>query len=237
MTLSYRSARLIVLVAWSGLFCWLWVTGEVARYLGPRTSWVVPFGALALAAAAILYGAWSDAGPDSRRRLSVGEAAGTAAMLAPVLVVLVMAHAALGSLAASRKLASRGIEPSRLEAVLSSHAAEVSFLELRTAEEHPDYAADNAIRAGRQVMLTGFVLRPAAVHGAPFRLGRFYITCCVADSIPIDTQIDPPAGLPRYSKDTWLNVAGALVRRGKRFSVRAARVTRIRQPEHPYLTF
>jgi uncharacterized repeat protein (TIGR03943 family) len=237
VTLSFRSARLLVLAAWSGVFAWLWLTGEVARYLGPRTSWVVPFGAVALGLATAVYGSYSERGPDARRSLTGGEVAGTMAMLAPVVVVFVMAHAALGSLAASRKLASRGIDPGRLEAVLASRATEVSFLELRTAEGHPEYATRNAIEPGRQVRLSGFVMRPASAAGGGFRLGRFYMTCCVADSIPIDTEIVPPARQPRYAKDAWLRVDGLLVRRGRRFAVRAGRITPIARPANPYLTF
>jgi uncharacterized repeat protein (TIGR03943 family) len=236
MTLSFRSARLVVLAVWSLAFVWLWSTGEVARYLGPRTSWVVPFGAIALGLATVAYGSYSERGPDARRPLSRGETAGTVAMLAPVVVVFVMAHAALGSLAASRKLASRGIDPGRLEAVLSARASEVSFLELRTAEGHRDYAARNSIQPGRQVSLTGFVMRPASPSGGGFRLARFYITCCVADSIPIDAEILPPGRAP-YRKDDWLRVDGLLVRHGRRLAVRAGRITPIAQPANPYLTF
>jgi uncharacterized repeat protein (TIGR03943 family) len=158
-------------------------------------------------------------------------------MLAPVIVVFVMAHAALGSLAASRKLASRGIDPGRLEAVLSARASDVSFLELRTAEEHSKYATKNAIKPGRQVRLTGFVMRPASAPGGDFRLGRFYITCCVADSVPIDAEVVPPARGPRYAKDAWLRVEGLLVRHGRGLAVRAGRITRIAAPADPYLTF
>jgi uncharacterized repeat protein (TIGR03943 family) len=237
VTLSYRAARLVVLAAWSALLGWLWLSGEVARYLGPRTEWVVAFGALALTLVTVLYALWSDGGPDAARPLGAGETAGTLAMLAPVLLVVVMAHASLGALAASRKLASRGIDASRLEAVLSARASTVSFLELRTAERHPDYAAQNGIRPGRDVTLEGFVMRASARPNDPFRLGRFYITCCVADSIPIDEAVVPAAGSHLYPKDTWLRVSGPLVRQGARFALRAARVTRIAEPKDPYLSF
>jgi uncharacterized repeat protein (TIGR03943 family) len=237
VTLSYRTARLVVLVAWSALLGWLHLSGEVARYLGPRTSWVVAFGAVALTVVTVLYALWSDGGPDATRPLGAGELAGTLAMLAPVLLAVVMAHASLGALAASRKLASRGIDASRLEAVLSSHASSISFLELRTAERHRDYAAQNGIRPGRQLTLEGFVMRASRRPGADFRLGRFYITCCVADSIPIDEDIVPAARSRAYPKDTWLRVSGPLVRRRGGLALHAARVTRVTEPKDPYLSF
>ena len=41
MTLDTRSLRLLVLWGWTLFLLWLWLTGEVLRYLGPRTQWVV----------------------------------------------------------------------------------------------------------------------------------------------------------------------------------------------------
>ena len=99
MSLSVRNARLVVLAAWSVCLIWLWASGEVMRYLGPRTAWVVSFGAVALSAATILYARAGAGTPDARRPLTIGEAAGLAALLVPVLIAFLMAHAALGSLA------------------------------------------------------------------------------------------------------------------------------------------
>jgi uncharacterized membrane protein len=48
MRLDLRSIRALALVAWAGVFTWLWVSGESVRYLGPRTQWVVPVGAIGL---------------------------------------------------------------------------------------------------------------------------------------------------------------------------------------------
>ena len=41
-------ARMVVLALWSAFFAWLLVSGEVYRYIGPRTRWVVVFGAVML---------------------------------------------------------------------------------------------------------------------------------------------------------------------------------------------
>ena len=46
MRLDLRSIRALALVAWASVFAWLWITGESVRYLGPRTQWVVPVGAI-----------------------------------------------------------------------------------------------------------------------------------------------------------------------------------------------
>jgi len=56
MTIHPRVARTIVLLAWAGFLGGIWFTGETARYLGPWTWWVVPFGAATLAAATLASG-------------------------------------------------------------------------------------------------------------------------------------------------------------------------------------
>ena len=50
MRLGTGAARTLVLAAWAALFAVLWAADEGQRYLGPRTQWVIPFGALALGA-------------------------------------------------------------------------------------------------------------------------------------------------------------------------------------------
>jgi uncharacterized repeat protein (TIGR03943 family) len=198
---------------------------------------VVSFGAIALSAATILYARAGAGAPDARRPLAAGEAAGLAALLAPVLIAFLMAHAALGSLAASRKLGSRGIDVAKLASRLSAHPSHTGFLELKMAARDERWAAGAGIAPGRSVDLTGFVLHPATRNGGSFELARFYITCCVADSLPIGATIVPAVPLRAYPKDTWLEVTGAVARRGDSFVVDAVRVRRVNQPRNPYLNF
>jgi uncharacterized membrane protein YcgQ (UPF0703/DUF1980 family) len=49
-----------------------------------------------------------------------------------------------------------------------------------------------------------------------FELARFYITCCVADSVPIGVRIALADPQPQSDqRDDWLDVSSELVRRGK----------------------
>jgi hypothetical protein len=127
MRLDVRSVRALVLVAWAALFTWLWVSGESVRYLGPRTQWVIPVGAIGLALAGAGY-LLSTSHRDGRR-----EGLGLAALLAPVLAALVLANAQLGALAASNKLSSRGIDSAALARLASRDAKQVGFLQLNAA--------------------------------------------------------------------------------------------------------
>jgi putative membrane protein len=236
VTLDRRNVRTIVLLTWSGFLAWLWLTHETARYLGPRTQWVVPFGALALGVAALVY-VRAQGAPEQRLRPGASEVAGYAVLLLPVVMGLLLAHTQLGAMAASKKLASRGIDPSQLADLASGESSELSFLQVKVAEHNSKFANENAIHPGRGVRLMGFVAgRPAATGS--FELARFYITCCVADSVPIGVTIERGAFRGRPPKrDDWLAVTGELVRRGHSLEVRATRITPVRPPRDPYLTF
>jgi uncharacterized repeat protein (TIGR03943 family) len=96
-----RFARAVALLAWAAFFDWLWLSGEWTRYVGPRTSWVVPFGAIALTVAAVGYLA-TVRSPTSAR-LGVRELAALAVLVAPILLVSVVPSPSLGSYAVERK--------------------------------------------------------------------------------------------------------------------------------------
>ncbi|MDX6632282.1 MAG: hypothetical protein QOG26_287 [Solirubrobacterales bacterium] len=234
MRLDPRSTRLAVLAAWSICFGWLWATGEVVRYLGPRTEWVVPVGAVSLAAAAFAY----SRGRTARTgRVARGEAVGLIGLLVPVALVAMLAHAQLGSLAASNKLSSRGIDVAALARFASKDASAVSFLQLKGAEKDSRLAGELDIAPGRSVELLGFVSQAPGSSGS-LVLSRFYITCCVADAIPLGVTIEPlTAKLAGYRKDQWLDVTGVLAKPGGHYVVRAERVRAVKAPSNPYLSF
>lgn len=237
MTLSSRSGRLVVLTAWSLFFAWLAISGQVLRYLGPRTAWVVTFGAIALGGATLAYGYLSGRPGQRQRPLTLREAGGLAAVLAPVLVAMLLANASLGALAASRKLSSRGIDLASLAVSLSKDARYVSFLQLRAASDHPDVATQLEIHAGRQVNLLGFVSKAGVSPSAPFVVSRFYITCCIADAVPIGVTVYPAIAKGGYPKDTWLSISGAVAKRGSAYVVEAESIKAVPQPKQPYLAF
>ena len=130
MTLDARNLRILVLVCWAGFFAWLWITGETLRYLGPRTQWLVPFGALALGVAALAY---AKSTASARNRPSAGETLGLAALLVPIVLGMLLVNTQLGALAASKKLTARGIDPSALAELASRDVTQLSFLEVNVA--------------------------------------------------------------------------------------------------------
>ena len=237
MTLDGRALRLLVMAAWSLFLFWLWTSDEVLRYLGPRTEWVVPVGAFALSAATVAYGRKGRA-EVAPTRPPLREVVGAGALLLPIAVAGILSGASLGSLAASQKLTARGVDVGALARLESGRSKEVTFLDLNAAVRDEEIAKDKDIHPGRSVTLTGFVSHEATGADGHFELSRFYITCCVADAIPIGVTVVPGSGVKaRPRRDEWLVVTGAVVREGDEFGVRALKIKPATQPEHPYLGF
>jgi uncharacterized repeat protein (TIGR03943 family) len=238
VTLSARTARLVALVGWTATFFWLWLGGQVPRYLGSRTAWIVPVGAFALAVASAAYAQSTADAPVARQRLALREALGVAILLAPALVSLVFAHATLGSLAASNKLSARGVDLSTLASTLSKDSRKADLLTIRVADRDPEAAAVRGLVPGRPVTLTGFALGSGSADSAkPLRLARFYITCCIADAVAFDVPVYPVRRPFTYHGDHWLQVEGVLARRRRHLVVDALNVRPVREPAMPYLPF
>jgi putative membrane protein len=222
-----------VLLAWTAFFSWLYLSGQMTRYLGPRTYWVVPFGAIGLGLAALAH--LATLRTDKPRRLSWGEVGGYVVLLLPMLVVLAVPKPDLGALAASRKAQAGGLaggvaQPQPVAGV------DLRFLEISYSEESEEYA--NAVGAtdGKRVSLTGFVSDGEGDPEGTFALSRFYVSCCAADAIPYSVSIDASdAATSSYDRDTWLHVEGALERRGEDLVVVAESIDEVEEPKDPYL--
>lgn len=231
-----RAMRGGVLAAWAGFFAWLWISGEISRYLGPRTYWVVPFGAFLLGAAALMH-AFTLRVPAPRPRPSTTEVVGALMMVIPLIAVLIVPSADLGSLAASRKSTAASFEG--IGGPVAAEAEPIenpTFRDIAYAEQSQRYAAAIGLEPGRRVELVGFVDDEPGGPEGTFELTRFYVSCCAADAIPYSTAIDPrglgPAELPT---DAWVKASGELERRDERLVVVADRLERVSEPEEPYL--
>jgi uncharacterized repeat protein (TIGR03943 family) len=235
VTVDARRARAAVLAIWAVAFGVLWVTDSSDRYLGPRTQWVVPFGALALGVAALAYGA-AMRGSAGGMPLSRREAGGLAIFLAPVLAVLLFPHAELGSFAASRK-ASGSVFLSAKPPVPRS-PGDVTFLDLRIAEGDPEFALEAGIRNGIRVQLVGLVTSRDADQSR-FELSRFYISCCIADAVAVGVPVEAKGKTAARGirPDDWLSVTGILAQRGKHFVLKADAIRSVAKPAHPYRSF
>jgi uncharacterized repeat protein (TIGR03943 family) len=207
-----------VLFAWAGFYAYLWIGGDMARYLGPRTQWVTIFGGLTLAATGIAYLAISRS---SRPAMDPRELRALALIVAPVVVAAALPGAQLGALAASQK--GVGAAASSL-ALVPEPAGEVSFREIHFASSSPRYAASAGIGPGTPAELTGFVTSAPPASSWDLELTRFYVSCCAADAIPYSVAVvDAGPRRSRYPEDTWLRAGGDLELRADRL-VLVARV-------------
>jgi putative membrane protein len=228
---SRRLLRAVVLTLWAGFFVWLRLTGELTRYLGPRTYWVVTFGGAVLAAGALVHFATvRTARPSTPVRL--GEGLGMLLLILPVLAVVMVPGADLGALAASRRNAATGI--ASVSAIIPEPDAEreVQFLDVHYANQSDSYAAAMGIAEGLEIQLTGFVTHPADLEAGNFALTRFYVSCCAADAIPYSVMV---GGESDYPDDTWLKISGSLTQANGRFVLAPADVERVEKPKDPYL--
>ena len=238
MTIDSRNVRALVLIAWSAFLLWLWGSGEVARYLGPRTQWVVPVGAVALVLITGAYLRENRRRPQWAGRIRLGEALGLGALLLPVVAGALFANAQLGALAASKKLSQRGIDLSALADLAAGDASHPDFVQIDVAGHNAGFAKRTGLTAGRTVRLVGFVASSPRGQRGRFQLARFYITCCVADAVPIGVPVDPAtARRIRYRKDDWLDVTASLAHRGNAYVLQARKISRTNAPHDPYLSF
>jgi len=130
----------------------------------------------------------------------------------PALAAAVLANAQLGALAASNKLSSRGIDSAALARLASRDAKQIGFLQLNAAGRDGGLTRELGLGDGRSVELTGFV----SDTGPVFTLSRFYITCCVADAVPIGVHVSAGRRGAKLAKDDWFDLTGVLARGASR---------------------
>ncbi len=225
-----RLGRAVVLAAWAAFFAWLWASGEMSRYLGPRTYWVVVFGTFALGVASAAH-FLTLRGNGSPRPFS-RELPALLMLLLPLIAVVAVPEANLGSLAASRK--SPAAPSASIVAPDPGSASRIDLRDLHYASSSEDYAARAGVFEGARVSVIGFVTTSPDT-GSGYGLTRFYVSCCAADAMPYTAVVRSVSGEPRPPEDSWLRVDGVVERSGERYVVAPGRVRGVPEPRDPYL--
>lgn len=223
-----RVAVGVALAAWAGVFWFLLVTSRWTLYLSSRIFWVIPVGAVILTAAAL--GRLLTARTERPEPLVARDTWGLALILIPVLAVLVLPPAALGSYAASRRSVSAGFVGSAGD----PSSGEVTLVDVAGAMWSQDAADALTERAGSQVSFVGFVVRNEGSPADEFVLTRFLVSCCVADALSVQVRVvgAPPGA---FEEDEWVRVRGTLYPLPEEVVVDAASVEPVPRPAHPYL--
>ena len=230
-----RLMRAFVLGAWTLFFAYLRISGAMTRYLGPRTYWVVTFGAVALGGAALAHVVTLRA-PGRQGRPTLGELSGVAVLLVPIAAVLMIPSAELGALAASKKVSSAGVgQVGAFVPQAPSSGAVISFAEIHYADRSADYAAQAGIVEGTPVRLVGFVTHDPNAPEGGFALTRFYVSCCAADALPFTVRIMPPAGFVDPQENDWVEVNGRIARDENGLFLDGEDAAEVPEPAVPYL--
>jgi uncharacterized repeat protein (TIGR03943 family) len=226
-----RLAGAAVLGAWAVLFWFLLLSGRDALYLSTRTSWVVPIGAVLLTAASL--GRLASARVTFPAPMTAREAWVLGLMVVPVVLVLALPPATLGSFSAGKRtgFANAGIATS----VGDVGTGRLSLIDVAAAQTTKEGETALAKRAGETVDLVGFVIRYPDTPAGEFMLTRYIVTCCVADATVAQVRVvNVPPGA--FAANQWVDVRGAIYPLGREVIVNATSVDTVPRPEHPYLT-
>ena len=191
-------AQASILLAFGTTMVQLARSNGLVRYVNPTSRpWVLAAGAVMVVMGGLLL--------TSRPKDEAGFTYSPVAwvLLAPLVVVVLLAPPALGSFTA---LHSRpvDIKPSEADYPALGHSPPGGAIELTLL----DFASRGTTHAGhslagRQVRVTGFSLGPSADG---LVLGRLVITCCAADAAPV--AIDVQTSQPVPERDVWVTVIG-----------------------------
>jgi uncharacterized repeat protein (TIGR03943 family) len=226
-----RVASGLMLTAWAGMFWFLILSGRELLYVSTRTQWVVPTGALVLTGAAL--GRLLSARTSHPEPLGRKEAWILGLMIVPVITVLVLPPASLGTYAVSRR-------SSFLRAGISTNPADLasgSLTLIDIASTPTTELGVNALaqRAGEEVSFVGIVTRYPDTPADEFVLTRFVVTCCVADATIAQVRVvDVTPG--QFADGDWVQVDGTFYPLGSDVVVAASSVKDVPQPRNPYLT-
>jgi uncharacterized repeat protein (TIGR03943 family) len=226
-----RVAGSLVLVAWAGLFWFLWITGRDAYYLSQRTMWVVPVAAVLLTAAAagrLVTARTTLDEPISRKELAV-----MAAMVVPVLLVVSLPPATLGTFSAGKRAGFSGVGVTTTASDIAS--GDLTLVDVAAAQTTPEGEKALAKRAGDSVDFIGFVTRYDDTPADEFLLTRYVVTCCVADATVAQVRVvnvTPGA----FADNDWVDVNGTIYPLGREVIVNASAVDGVPRPARPYLT-
>jgi uncharacterized repeat protein (TIGR03943 family) len=229
MTLDWtRLLRGLGVAAWAGFFDYLWISGHANAYVGPRTTWVVTFGALTLTVVAAVYlaGVRSTQPAQTPRAAEVGR---LGIVIAPIVLAAMAPAVGLGAQAVGQKRAAEG---KAAIARLKAPRGDIRLYELAAARTNPKWATDNGIVKGLEVRFDGFIFEPA--KNGTVVLSRFLATCCAADAVPYSITVTSDVDVP-FKRNQWVKVSGVVQTGGKRkLYVAAHSIDAIDRPLNPY---
>jgi uncharacterized repeat protein (TIGR03943 family) len=226
-----RVAGALVLGAWAVLFWFLLLTGRDALYLSTRTSWVVPVAAVLLSIASL--GRLATARERSPEPVPRREAWILGLMVVPVVLIMVLPPATLGSFSAGKRSSFVGAGLTATTGDIGS--GELTLVDVAAGQTSKEGEQALAKRAGETVDFVGFVIRYADTPADELMLTRYVVTCCVADATIAEVRVvNVPPG--KFQENDWVEVTGQIYPLGREVIVNASQVVSVPRPDRPYLT-
>jgi uncharacterized repeat protein (TIGR03943 family) len=154
-------------------------------------------------------------------------------MVVPVVMILALPPATLGSFSASRRpgFSSAGFGGPHAD----PGSGPLTLVDVAAAQYSDAGKQALARRAGEQVDFIGIVTRFADTPADEFLLTRYIVTCCVADATTAQVRVvNVPPGA--FQANDWVEVKGPIYPLGKQVIVNATSVEAVTSPARPYLT-
>lgn len=226
-----RVATGVMLASWAATFWFLLISGRDLLYVSTRTQWVVPTGAIILTGAAL--GRLLSARTRTPESVGRKEAWIIGFMMIPVVTVMVLPPASLGTYAASRR--SSFLQAGVVANPEDLASGELTLVDLASTPTTELGAAALAQRAGDEVSFIGIVNRHGDTSADEFILTRFIVTCCIADATVAAVRVvDVTPG--KFADGQWVQVDGTFYPVGSDMIVAADSVKEVPQPHNPYMT-
>lgn len=242
---TQRIFQITILLVLAGFLALKWVSGNLSFYINLR------FSALTLLAIAglsmmALAGIWGI----MKQRGHAGDAASAAepgGVLSTTTIVILSVPLLLGLLVPERPLSTQALDARgmTLFAPASLNASSDGIVEVAPADRTVldwvkifNYEPDVTAYLQQPANVTGFVYHDPRLGDGRFMVGRFAVTCCVADAFAIGMAVDWPdsAGLV---ENTWVNVKGpvdVITVEGRQVPlILAEKVEAVATPKEPYL--
>ncbi|MDF2873980.1 MAG: hypothetical protein K0R22_663 [Sporomusa sp.] len=212
--------KTMILTGFFLLLAWLAQTGELALFINPRFKPLTELSAYLLLAMSVVQATQIVHKPSVHSHTSCCGHSHNGSLLPFILTLLVAFLLPNNSLDAS-VAANKGLNfrlsgdteaaltniPRPLAETLAKaqliQVTDINFTEVMfEVNSFPnDYA-------GKEIELTGFVLKDASMLPAHFALARYVIVCCSADASPYGLVCNYP--VTDYPADTWLTIRGTI---------------------------
>jgi uncharacterized repeat protein (TIGR03943 family) len=190
-----RDTQHVLLVLLGGALLRIAADDTYLRYVRPSHWWLLLAAGAVIVALALVGLVRDRAAPPAHEH---GHGHTPWLLLAPVMVIALVAPPALGADAVTRAGAGNAaVQASDVFGPLPDDLSVAEFVERAVWDT-------SGSLDGREVTLTGFVVR----RGAAVELARLTIACCAADARPNRVRLVGDVGDP--VPDTWLQVRGVL---------------------------